>query len=515
MAHTYSNNPKRIYVNLSASALSSSAQLGRDPEANFYTTRNVPIVDNIALYKLAIVRAAIQGQRNLPLLIASIVTGQDDPYLTNYIVSLTLTFGGTPVAVPPLAGPPAVRYISLNAIGSDGTARASANISVPSGPASADAAAVAATITAALATSADPLLLNVTCAAGVGSILTFTNAHPELTPGWTFNVCVQDADAATFFGFYTAQLVLASIGSLNGASVVLPAPCSYTSAAPQFSTTSSQNMQWIPQTPSLPSPAPPIVSQDSDNEAYWLYDYAWFSRLLNTTFQTAYAQVLSTAAGSGFSLPLNISGGAPSVVYVPSAKGFRLTAPAGLFNGGAVTLSITLNEELANLMNWPGTYDAVGNQTLIWDSAEPSTSNTGAAILALTPEYPATGNAWSPVGSIVFGFSQWPARAEILSPPIQYGSGSASAVSSNDETYQILSDVIPQVLDSSDYVSQNIIYSPQILRWIDMPGQNCALRTMDFKVSWRNNLTGSILPLSLNPTSSVSIKILLQLCEST
>ena len=512
MSHDYQNNPKRIYINLSASALSSSAQLGTDPEANFYTTRNVPILENASRYQLAIVRAAIQGQRNLPLLIASIATGQTNPYMTNYTVGLALTFGGAPVAVPPLTGPPTFRYIVVSSVGPDGSARGSATIAVPSGPASVDTAAVVATINAALLSSTDPLLKFIVCSETVPSYLTFTNGSPPpATPtGWTFTVSVQDTDAALFFGFYSGQFTVSSLTSLNGLAVSLPAPCSYTAAVPQFSTRYVQNIMWLPQTPSLPSPPSPFDGQSSDNEAYWLYDYAWFARLMNTAFQTAYTEVVAQATLAGFSLPLSISGGAPRVVYVPSAKGFRLSAPVGLFDGGVVTLDVTLNEELANLMNWPGTYDASGNETLIWDSAVTTTATTGAAMLTLTPDYPATGNAWSPIGSIVFGFSQWPARAEILSPPLQFGVGVAGGNSSNDDTSQILSDVIPQVVDSSDYVSQNIIYSPQILRWIDMPGQNCPLRTLDFKVSWRNNLTGSILPLTLNPTASVSIKILLQ-----
>ena len=511
MSHDFVNNPRRIYVNLSASALSSSAQLSQDPEANFYTTRNVPILQNTSKYQLAIVRAAIQGQRNLPLLIASIKTGQPLPYITNYVTTLTLTFGGTPVEIPPssLPDPPTSRTITINSINAFGVAAGSASVPVPS--TSASAAVVAAWLTAAYGTSPDPVISDVTCTVGAGSMLKFARGNPSATPGWSFTVSVLDDDAASFFGFFSAQLAISSLGSLDAAVIALPAPCSYNSTTPVFSTSFAAPMVWIPQTSGLALPAAPLTTQDNTTDAYWLYDYAWFARLLNNTFQTAFSAVVAAAATAGFSLPITQGGTAPSCVYVPAAKGFRLSVPAGLVQGGEARLDIQLNEELSNLMNWPGTYDAVGNETLIWDCAVPGTSSTGGAVLNVTPEYPATGNGWSPVGSIVFGFSQWPARAEILSPPIQYGEGASNAAaSSNDETSQILSDVVPQVLDSADFVSQNIISSPHILRWIDLPGHNAPLRTLDFKVGWRNSLTGAILPLTLNPTSSVSIKILLQ-----
>ena len=501
-----------MYVNLSASALSSSAQLSQDPEANFYTTRNVPILQNSSLYQLAIVRAAIQGQRNLPLLIASIATGQPSPYRTNYNVTLTLTFGSVPIAIPPLGPPPSSRYLTLNTLASDGSPRASVTVAVTSGlPAAAD---VAQALTDAFVATGDVMISNISCAVGPGSILKFGVTGPGAPAGWYFNVSVQDSDAAAFFGFYTSQLSISSLGSLDAEQVVLPAPCSYFGDVPVFTSSFTQPIEWIPQTAGLSTPSSPLLAQDSDNEAYWLYDYAWFARLLNNTFQTAFSAVVAQAALAGYTLPLHQGGSSPSVVYVPAAKGFRLTVPSSMVQGGAAQLTIGLNEELSNLMNWPGTYDTSGNEVLIWDSALPGTSTAGEPVLMVTPEYPATANAWSPVGSIVFGFSQWPARPEILSPPIQYGVGVSSAsLSSNDDTSQILSDVVPQILDSSDLVSQNIIYSPQILRWIDMPGHNSPLRTLDFKVGWRNNLTGSIIPLTLNPTASVSIKILLQRIE--
>ena len=101
-------------------------------------------------------------------------------------------------------------------------------------------------------------------------------------------------------------------------------------------------------------------------------------------------------------------------------------------------------------------------------------------------------------------------RQEIMSAPRLFGSGidaASSGGSSTNEVSQILSDVIPAVGDGSDWNAAQIIYAPQVLRWVELTGGASPLRELDFSVWWRNAATGRMYPVTLNPCASFSVKI--------
>ena len=72
----------------------------------------------------------------------------------------------------------------------------------------------------------------------------------------------------------------------------------------------------------------------------------------------------------------------------------------------------------------------------------------------------------------------------------------------------MLSDVVPVSGDSSDFRSNSIIYAPTVLRWVDMPAGGFRLDEIDFELGWRNNRTGVVTPIRLNPMASFSAKLL-------
>ena len=508
----YQHNPEHVYVNLSASATSASAQLSVDPVANFFTTRFQPIVDRLEFYKMCIVRAAVQGCRNLPLLLASILQGQDDPYLTNWNITLSLTTGPSAISTPPIAPP--LQILVLNAYNADGSPYAALNIRVAS---SATISDVQIQLGDQLAASGIPFFVALLPSVVGSNYNQLLNPSPSSYPGVWFSATYVNPiilpggqTGAQFWGFYPGEPILSSKTSPSADRIVFPLPCANTGGS-GYTTSNVQTIQWIPQVAGLPPPPSPVLKVDTGNEAYYLYDYAWFAKLFNTALSAAFNACVTSATNAGYPVSPEVSV-APYIIYSSAARAFQLVAPAKMWNGGTgTTFSMTLNEELANLMNFPGTYDLSGNQKVLFDFAVPRVAPFATTDqCVLTPDYPATGNAWSPIGSIVFGFSQWPARAEIVSPPVFYGPGAPSVNNSSDATSNILTDVVPQILDASDLASQAILYSPQVLRWIDMPASGGGLRTLDFSVFWRDAQTGSLYPLSLNPTSSVSIKILLQ-----
>jgi hypothetical protein len=236
-----------------------------------------------------------------------------------------------------------------------------------------------------------------------------------------------------------------------------------------------------------------------------MYDYSWFVRLINKTLLAAWTDIKNN-------VPRGIPDiTPPKVAYVPARQSFTLTIPGTYIDGtdfdGETTsadIEITLNEELANLVAWPATYLANGTATVLWDNAIKIGSS-----YVVTSDYPATANAWSPIQSLVFLTSTLPTRAEIVSPATFKGSIGAPVISSND-TAQILTDVVPAFSDAADWDANIILYSPTVLRWIDLNDQTGGLNNLTFSMGWRNAYTGAVYPLKMNPTCSFNVKLLFQ-----
>ena len=508
-------NPEIIYINLSSAATPSSTFLTTDPLATFTESRLEPILADVSRYQMCIVRAALQGQRNFPLLIASIQTGQADPYLTNFQVQLTVKINSVTYAAPSGA---ARQFLTVSLFDASNQLQGAATISVLGSTVS----SVADVITGLAASAADhasiaPFLSDLLIAQVTGADgnphLTFSLHNATNYVGMYLTLAPRQA-AVPYFGFPDQwpqdDLEGPVVTTANAGLITLPLPCSYvkgTGVGVNGSFTSAITpMKWRSQVIGASPPYPPLTAVDEGNTNYWLYDYSWFSRLFNETLQAAYADIEAQAAAAGVTFQTQC----PWVIYERSTQGFVLNASPGSVGPSSTsveTVSIWLNEETANLMAWPGTYDLAGNSTLIWDSSVLSSDRAWAQ---LRPDYAATANAWSPVGSLVFKASQWMVRQEIMSAPRLYGSGidaMSSSTSSTNETSQILSDVIPTLGDGSDWNASQVIYAPQVLRWVELTGGASPLRELDFSVWWRNAATGKMYPVTLNPRASFSVKL--------
>ena len=512
-------NPQILYINLSSAATPSSTFLSTDPNATFSESRLEPVLADVSRYQMCIVRAALQGQRNFPLLIASIQTGQPNPYLTNFQLRLSVTVSNATYEVPTSA----IReMLTLRLYSPAGKAESQAALSVL-GPDCADAAAVVAALDVSRQqkVAVYPFLqyvtvTSVTDALGNPHIKFTLDATADAYPGWWLTAEPSRPSSARYFGFpeaYPQDPTEGPAVTPDNNALVLPLPCSYaagsgTSGSVGVFASLATPMIWKSQVSGVAVPAPPLAAVDEGNSNYWLYDYAWYARLFNETLANAFDEVLTAASNAGLTLQTQC----PWVSYERASQGFVLHASpsaVGPTNTGIESMDLWLNEETANLMNWSGTYDQHGNQTLIWDSAKLSPDGTWAEV---RPDYPATANGWSPVGSIVFKASQWMMRQEVMSAPRLYGAGSdasSSATSSSNEMSQIMSDVIPAVGDGSDFNGAQIIYAPQVLRWVELTGGASPLRELDFQVWWRNAATGKMYPVTLNPRASFSVKIML------
>lgn len=535
-------NPPRVYVNFSASALASSYSLTTDPLATYSSDRSQPIVGNLANYKISVVRACVQGQRNLPLYIPTVETGQPDPYKTTLKLSINATWPTTQPVYTYTAPNPAAKVTYRTVIYDqngavfeswDATIDYASSLppplinSPPGNTTASWADAVRATyLYAGAYYSAYYSTVQNTQVTAVGNQLQFDLILPA---GWSFSVAPNlfppesypdhyFTDACPVLGFdYGSQITNPAFSSVSIGDVgvpcriTLPHTCSYTytpaALASRKSASVTTNLQWIPQTTDAPTPRPPIETQDVTAIAYYMYDYAWFVRIINNAFATAWQDIRTAAAADG----VRIISPAPVVSYVPARQSFTLTWSKDIVTQQAngVQATISLGEQLANLVAWPAKYTQAGDATLIWDTSTAVALSENGEALTLTSDYPATGNAWSPISSLVFQSTTLPVRAEITSPISQYGAGNTVA-SSNANSSQILTDVVPAFSDAADWNANIILYSPTVLRWTDLNDQTGALTTLQFGIAWRNAITGEIIPLTLNPTASFNVKILLQ-----
>lgn len=522
-------NPERIYLNVGASALASSYSLSTDPEATYQGDRSQPVVGNLKNYKLSVVRASLQGQRNFPLYIPTVQLGQSDPYLTTLGLTINASWSSsaaTYTAVAPSASAnPNWRTTVYDASGNvyeyaDTPIGYSNNVSPPSPPGttpSSWAAAISACYFSLASNSYYTTVARTQASVSGSNQLQF---GLNLPVGFSFSIAPNPVvmppwqDACPILGFPYGGNVSNEIFSnvstdpTQPCVITLPYPCSYTYAPPGPASlhkfASSVFLEWEAQTTDAPTPAAPITQQDINAVAYWMYDYTWFVRILNKALTKSWQAVITQAALTGYTL----FGDAPYCAYVPGRQSFTLTWNSIVqpnTDPSQPSASLVLNEQLANLVVWPATYLRKGDATIIWDDATISTDGA----YTITSNYPATANAWSPISSLVFQSSTLPVRAEITSPTTQWGS-QGSTPGSNADTSQILSDVIPAFTDAADWNANIVLYSPTVLRWIDLNDMSGALTNLNFSVLWRNAITGDILPVVLNPTASFSVKILLQ-----
>ena len=82
-------NPHHVYLDLDVTNNDYTTNVTR-PYLRFEKKRNTPFLDgDSAEYFCSIVRFTIQAGNTLPVFIPNIVTGQADPNLTIYTVTLT------------------------------------------------------------------------------------------------------------------------------------------------------------------------------------------------------------------------------------------------------------------------------------------------------------------------------------------------------------------------------------------------------------------------------------------
>lgn len=514
------------------------------PEATVRENRFAPLVSNVGDYDVAVVRAELNGHRNLPLFIPSIVQGQPNGALTSYSVTLTANlFSGATTSYPlPIvpAASTATYHLDITTFDGNGnTVTPWTSIPVVVTNTMTTLALFATLIQTAIrgAAGGDPRLSNMAVTVTPGNKLQFQSSPPGDSTS-SFQLCIylfgQDIDPppigtttlptlAQAFGFPALQAGASAYNytlTSAGLIVIMPNTALYLPPVALPPLTSTKPLIWVPQNGL--GLVDPRVTNTYDQPAYWCYDYDWFCQILNTALQAAATDLRYQASQKAYPA---FSYQNPGVFFNPSGALFSIIADANFTKGSSLQggspslvgpgqlsgyVDIAFNGMLADLMMFPSTFDPTATAHINFLSAP--TSSTFPGYLQLTNNFSPTGSGWSPVDSLVFITQAIPVMAE-TTPPIfaanSVTSGAGAAIATTRDAAQMLTDFVPFQTDACQWRTQTQIYSANPLRWVGISqGVSSGLLTLDFSLGWRNVKSGTIQPILLNPQAGFSVKLL-------
>lgn len=130
----------------------------------------------------------------------------------------------------------------------------------------------------------------------------------------------------------------------------------------------------------------------------------------------------------------------------------------------------------------------------------------------LTQDYKSVDSIWSPISALVFTTSLLPIKFEASSAPNILGTSNLgdSAPTSRSAFIPIITDIaLDTALGGADDYRQFIYYAPAAeYRMSDLSSSKQEIRNIDVSVFWKFRLTGQLFPINMFNLSSVSIKML-------
>ena len=132
----------------------------------------------------------------------------------------------------------------------------------------------------------------------------------------------------------------------------------------------------------------------------------------------------------------------------------------------------------------------------------------------ITQDYKSIDSLWSPISSIVFTTSLLPVKTESASQPNILGTGNLgnSAPTSKSAFEPIITDIaLDTAVGGADDYRQFIYYAPSAqYRLADFSTSKQEIRNIDIQVYWKNRLDNKLYPVNMFNLSSVNLKILFQ-----
>jgi hypothetical protein len=130
----------------------------------------------------------------------------------------------------------------------------------------------------------------------------------------------------------------------------------------------------------------------------------------------------------------------------------------------------------------------------------------------ITQDYKSVDSLWSPIGSIVFTSTLMPVKTEATGQPNILGVGNLgdSAPTTQSAFEPIITDIaLDTAVGGADDYRQFIWYAPSAeYRLADFATSKQEIRNIDIQVYWKNRLDNKLYPVNMFNLSSVSLKIM-------
>ncbi len=493
------DEPNLVYynadiINNSTDDLPASGLAPPDPVVRFNETRDAPIIKDASKYEMAIVRFTMNGvNRDLPLMLPNIQTGQPNPNLTNYSCAITFQqTWATPTGAQTFNIKPNPTYLIYQS------------------------------------ETQNPVLAPTPAPPTVQQDLTsryywvYTYQHFMDLMNFTFQTAHQTAFTQFQAAYVGAGFPFASFAAFQDATQT-PAIIYNEEARPLFSIYGDSDgfgariepfydLTWNPATAYLLGAkviynGVPYVAiaagagnQPDISPAFWS---------VNATALPMTAPTLRLFFNTNmFGLFANFQNYYWNTLNIPAATiaGYPLSA-LGVVPEGYVNEIVFRNKFWTNIADYrippyanslaPLGYVPVGQQKVYYVN---------------TQDYKSVDTLWSPVGSIVFTSTLLPVKSEYTGVPNILGTGNLGdtrASTANAFTPIITDIALDQSVGGADDYRQFIYYAPNAeYRMADLNASKQEIRNIDIQVFWKHRLTGQLFPVSMFNLSSVSLKIL-------
>jgi len=278
-------------------------------------------------------------------------------------------------------------------------------------------------------------------------------------------------------------------------------------------------IQWVPQNKSSAVPNAPDTTtsgyQQSNTDYYYCYHFQYFIDLINDTFATCMADLITATGGAGVSPIENAH--QPIISWDVMEQKAIISAENDYYNDDLTAkINIYFNPAMYSLFNSFMVenygYSASDGKNFRLVIEDYEGSNLGQFpvndptydVVQVIQEF-STIDTWTPISSIVFTSNTLPIISNQLSAPLIYANNEIIQTSNNANFSQII----------TDFETNQQCYKPQIeynsqseYRRIDMTG-NTPLYNIDIEVFWRDKL-GVFHPLTLPTGASCTIKFLFE-----
>jgi len=511
-------------INNRTSDLNQAGLASPDPQIRFNETRDAPVVKDSSKYHFSIIRFTMNGaNRDLPLFIPNIQTGQPDPDLTTYKVAIAyqqqwnLANGSTYVSTI-IPTPSSIRYATewtntvLAPIPSDPltqqdltsryywvTTYNQALTWFNAGLLGAHNAGTTSPLTPPSANEGTYELFKTKWLADNGSLAEFPYANFSAfqsdvnTPQITFNASTKrfsvfgDTD-----GFGQRIIPFTSVANpyVYNNATTYPNLAYVYSGAIWYQNTSGGNLTgvsppavgWtvVAVPPNFATPATPATSPQMR---------LFFNTNMYGLFANFPVEYYNRTDLTGFGIPNPLT---PSGSY---------TAPAGY-----TYELLFINKFFQNLVDfrlspYAGT-PPLGTVPVVYQSV----------YYQMEQDYQSIDSIWSPISSIVFTTTLLPVKTELIGQPLILGeSNIGNSTATTQNAFQpIVTDIaLDQQLDGADDYRQFLYYAPSAeYRLSDFTASKQEIRNIDIQVFWKNRLDSQLIPINMFNLTSVSIKMM-------